>query len=170
MRIAVYAGTFDPVTEGHLSVIRHAARLFDELIVLLAVNPDKGPLFSVAERTEMIAGSLGPQRCAIRIESTEGLVVEFARDAGATALVRGIRDATDAEYETFMAHFNRALAPDIETVFLPADSELSHVSSSGLKAMAARGEDGRAVCPAGVWSRLLERLGSERRASEEVTA
>lgn len=158
MRIAIYAGTFDPITAGHLSVIEAAAGLFDRLVVLIAVNPDKRPLFTVEERIELGQASLSSVHVNVTFDSTELLVVEYARQVGATVLVRGIRGATDAEYETEMANFNRSLAPEIETVFLPAHAELARISSSGLKELARCGEDGSTYCSAEVWARLLSRI------------
>jgi pantetheine-phosphate adenylyltransferase len=160
-RVAVYAGTFDPPTAGHVSVIERAALIFDEVIALSAVNPVKAPLFSTAERIAMLSEAvahLDNVRCA----HTEGLVVEYARAQGARFLVRGVRGATDADYETALAHANRELAPEIETVFLPADRALSEVSSSALKRIAAAGEDVTAHCPRGVAARLRARLQTQQ--------
>ena len=109
MRLAVYAGTFDPITRGHLSVIERAAPLFDQLIVLCAVNPEKVPLFTLAERLEMITEAT----CHlpnVRCDASEGWVVEYARRRGAQVLVRGVRGATDADAETALANANLALA------------------------------------------------------------
>jgi pantetheine-phosphate adenylyltransferase len=159
MRIAVYAGTFDPVTAGHLSVIERADKLFDSTIVLVAVNPTKTPLFAVDERLLMIREAtehLQHVECA----ATEGWVVDYARAHGAAFLVRGIRGVTDADYETALAQMNRAVAPEITTVFLPAHSELSQVSSTLLKEMARLGEEIRSYCPVGVERRLREKLGA----------
>ncbi len=158
MRIAVYAGTFDPITAGHLSVIEHAAKIFDRVVVLIAVNPDKRTLFSVRERVAMARASWAASGGDVTFDSTEGMVVEYARVVGATVLVRGIRGATDADYETEMAQFNRSLAPEIETVFLPAHAELAQISSSGLKEIASRGGDGSGYCSKVVWASLLERF------------
>jgi pantetheine-phosphate adenylyltransferase len=159
MRVAVYPGTFDPITLGHLSVIERGARLFDRLIVVIAVNPDKCPLFSLEERAEMIreatAHCLGVE-CA----STTGLVVEFARERGARYLIRGIRGATDVEAEIALANANHELAPEIETVFVPAHPELSSVSSSQLKALAAQGLPISKYCSPEVRVRIEARFGA----------
>jgi pantetheine-phosphate adenylyltransferase len=160
MTIAVYAGSFDPITAGHLSVIARAARLFERLIVVVAVHPTKRATFTVEERVEMIAEStrtLANVSCA----STSGLVVEHARAVGATVLIRGVRGATDSDYETALAHANHALAPEIETVFLPAAPSLAEVSSSRLKELARQGEPIHQYCPASVAARLRARLLEE---------
>lgn len=157
MRIAIYAGTFDPVTRGHLSVIEAGSQAFDRLVVLIAVNPEKQPLFTVSERLDFIDQAtlhLGN----VSSDVTEGLVVEYARQKGARFMVRGIRGATDADYETCLANLNRTCAPEITTFFLPADPELAEVSSSRLKEMAGAGEDGSGFCSPDVWRALLSRI------------
>lgn len=159
MSIAVYAGSFDPVTAGHLSIIRQAARLFGHVVVVVAINPDKHSLFSVAERLELLreAVALHPN---VSVASTQGLVVEYARAIGASVLLRGVRGATDAQFETTLAQTNRALAPDLATLLLPAESHLAEVSSSRLKEKLARGEDVSEFCPPLIAARLRERLSS----------
>ena len=159
MSIAVYAGTFDPVTSGHLSVVRQAARLFSHVVVVVAVNPAKQALFTPEERVALIreAVALHPN---VTCHFTDGLVVELARRIGASVLLRGIRGATDAQFETELARTNRQLAPELSTLFLPAEAHLAEVSSSGLKAMLLRGEDVSAYCPPAVAARLRERLFS----------
>ncbi|MBN1203675.1 MAG: pantetheine-phosphate adenylyltransferase [Myxococcaceae bacterium] len=157
MSIAVYAGSFDPVTAGHLSVIRQAARLFGHVVVVVAVNPNKRTLLSLADRQELLreAVALHPN---VSVGSTEGLVVDYARAIGASVLLRGVRGATDAQFETELAQTNRALAPDLSTLFLPAEAHLAEVSSSALKERLARGEDISAFCPAAVADKLRQRL------------
>jgi pantetheine-phosphate adenylyltransferase len=158
MRIAIYAGTFDPITRGHLSVIERAAQLFDRLLVVVAINPGKQPLFDADERVAMIEEVTGPWP-NVACRSTSGYVVELARAHGARYLVRGVRGATDVEAEIGLANMNRALAPEIETVFVPAHPELSEVSSSRLKALATAGDDVSRYCPPEVEARLRARLG-----------
>lgn len=153
MSIAVYAGSFDPVTLGHLSVIRQAARMHGHLVVLVAVNPAKRGLFSIDERVEFLRAATA-RYPNVTCDSTTGLVAEYAREIGASVLVRGIRGATDAEFETQLAQQNRTIAPDLSTVLLPAEAELATVSSSALKEMAERGEDIAAWCPPVVAERL----------------
>jgi pantetheine-phosphate adenylyltransferase len=157
-RLAAYPGTFDPITGGHLSVIERGARLFDALIVIVAINPEKQPLFSPEERQEMIREVTRPWP-NVSCESTAGYVVELARARGAHYLMRGVRGATDVEAEIALAHLNRALAPEIETMFVPARPDLSEVSSSRLKELARQGEDVSLLCPPPVAARLLSRLG-----------
>ena len=159
MTIAVYAGSFDPVTAGHLSVVRQAARLFGHVVVV-AVNPEKRSLLPVAERLELLreAVALHPN---VTVASTEGLIVDYARAIGASVLLRGVRGATDAQFETQLAQTNRALAPDLATLFLPAESHLAEVSSSRLKEKLARGEDVSAFCPPAVAARLRQRLHAD---------
>lgn len=160
MRLAVYAGTFDPVTRGHLSVIERAARLFDALWVVVAVNPQKRPLFDADERVAMLA-EVTARWPNVHCARTDGYVVELARANRARYLVRGVRGATDAEGEIALANLNRALAPEIETVFVPADPELSEVSSSRLKELARAGADLSSICPPELVERLRARVRSE---------
>ncbi len=157
MRIAVYAGTFDPVTFGHLSVIERAARWFDQLHVLVAINPDKQPLFSVAERLQLLR-ELSAAWPNVECASTTGFVVDFARARQARYLVRGVRGATDIEAEIALSHLNRQLAAEVETVFVPAHPELSEVSSSRLKQWVSEGRDVSVYCPATVAQHLRARL------------
>lgn len=140
MKRAVYAGTFDPVTFGHLSVIERAAELFDRLEVVLAENPAKTPCFSLEQRLVFLRDAVR-NLANVDVLHTSGFVVRYAQERGARFLVRGVRGATDADYEAELAAINRKLAPEIQTVFLPAHAELSKLSSSALKALAAHGED-----------------------------
>ncbi|HTM46553.1 MAG TPA: pantetheine-phosphate adenylyltransferase [Polyangiaceae bacterium] len=142
--IAVYAGSFDPFTFGHASVVREALALFDEVICLVAVHPTKTPLFSVEDRLRFIRETVPSPR--VRTAFTRGYAVQFAREAAAQVLVRGVRDATDSAYEIELAHANRQLAPEISTVFVPADTQLAKVSSSELKLMAAAGSSISHLC------------------------
>jgi pantetheine-phosphate adenylyltransferase len=157
MTIAVYAGSFDPVTAGHLSVIRQAARLFGHVVVVVAINPEKRTLLTVAERVELLREvvALHPN---VSVSSTEGLIVDYARAIGASVLLRGVRGATDAQFETTLAQANRALAPDLATLFLPAEAHLAAVSSSALKEKLERGEDVSDFCPPAVAAKLRQRM------------
>ncbi len=157
MRIAIYAGTFDPITCGHLSVIERGARMFDRLVVVVAVNPSKAPLFTAAERVQMIRQVTGAW-LNVQCTVTDGLVVELAHARGAQYLVRGVRSCTDVEAEIALANMNHELAPDIETVFVPAHPELSEVSSSRLKEIAAQGKELSRYCPPEIAACLRERL------------
>ena len=136
MKRAIFPGSFDPLTNGHLDIIKRSSPLFDEMIVAVLNNPDKQPMFTVEERCEMIRDVL-PETdtagCRMLVESFSGLTAHFAKERDAGAIVRGIRAVSDYEYELRMALMNRRLEPAIETVFLMADEEYSYVSSSLLK-------------------------------------
>ena len=153
MRIAVYAGSFDPITRGHLSVVERGAQLFDRLYVLVAVNAGKRALFSMEERARMIRDATIRWR-NVECACTDSLVVDFARSHGARYLVRGVRSCTDIEAEITLADMNRELASDIETVFIPAHPQLSQVSSSRLKELALKGLDISGYCTPEVAARL----------------
>jgi pantetheine-phosphate adenylyltransferase len=157
MTTAIYAGTFDPMTEGHLSVVQQAARLFGHVIVLVALNPNKHTLFTPDERVAIMREVLD-EIPNVRVSQSEGLVVQYARRVGATVLLRGVRSAMDAQFETELAQQNRELAPEIATLFLPAFAELSSVSSSRLKEMVRNGEDASPYCPPQVLALLRQRL------------
>ncbi len=157
MTIAVYAGTFDPITEGHRSVIRQAARLFTHVRVLVAVNPDKETTFTVDERLEMLAEYLDSLP-NVSIGHSTGLVAEYARGICANVLVRGIRGASDAAYETAMAAENRVLAPELATVLLAAEPALSDVSSSRLKELVEQGEPVDRYCTPEIAARVRRKL------------
>ena len=167
MRLAIYAGTFDPITLGHLSVIERGAGLFDGLVVVVAVNPLKTPWFSAEERVALIEATVRgwPN---VSAAFTSGYVVDFARRSGARYLVRGVRSATDAEAEIALARLNRELAPEIETVFVPAHPELSEVSSSKLKELAGNGDDLTRYCAPEVAELLRRRLVDLFPSNEEL--
>ncbi len=136
MKRAVFPGSFDPLTNGHLDVIKRSSPLFDEMIIAVLNNADKKPMFSVEERCEMIREVLSTIQtgdCKLIVDSFSGLTADFARKSGATAIVRGIRAVSDYEYELRMALMNRRLEPQIETVFLMAGEEYSYVSSTLMK-------------------------------------
>ena len=132
LRLAVYSGSFDPITLGHLNVIRRGCRLVDRLIVGVGVNIEKQPLFTADERMDMIR-SVTSDCPNVEVRTFTGLAVQFARDCGARVMIRGIRPLTDVSAEFTMLLANRQLADDVETVFLMADEEFSHVSSSLIK-------------------------------------
>lgn len=159
MIVALYAGTFDPVTNGHVDVIRRAAALFDRVIVGVSVNPRKAPHFSTEERVEMLREACEGFR-NVTIEVVPGLVVEHARASGAGVIVRGLRAVSDFEFELQMASTNRALAPEIETVFFTPAPEYHYLSSSTVCDIARFGGDVSSFVPAGVERRLTQRLGA----------
>lgn len=162
MTIAIYAGTFDPITTGHVSVVREAVRLFAHVRVLVAVHPTKVPLFTLEERVELAQAVLGVMP-TVSVDGKPGLVVEYARTIGASVLLRGLRGAADATYETELAQQNREIAPEIATVMLPAEPRLSSVSSSELKARAERGEPIDDYCPREIRDRVLARFQEQDR-------
>ena len=134
MRRAVYAGTFDPVTNGHLDILSRACLLFDEVVVAIAPNEGKGPIFTVEERVELLQGNLEALP-KVRVEALKGLTVDFARANKAQAIVRGLRAVSDFEYEFQMAQMNRHLADDIETIFLMPSEDYFFTSSNLIKAV-----------------------------------
>jgi pantetheine-phosphate adenylyltransferase len=156
-RVALYPGSFDPLTNGHLDVLFRARRLADRVIVAILENDSKKPLFSVEERLEMIREIVGADP-GVSVRSFSGLLVDFAAQSGATLLVRGLRAISDYEYELQMALMNRRLAPAIETVLLMAKEEYSYVSSRLVKEVARLGADVSGLVPEPIRHRLEERL------------
>ena len=140
MRIAVYPGSFDPVTLGHMDIISRSSKLFDKLIVGVLVNSSKVPLFSAEERVNMIKGVVS-EYANVEVRSFDGLLVEFARLCKATAVVRGLRAVTDFEYELQMSQTDHIIAPDIDTIFLTTNLNYAYLSSSVVKEVARYGGD-----------------------------
>lgn len=160
MRRAIFPGSFDPLTNGHLDIIRRSAPLFDEMIVSVLNNPDKHPMFTVEERCEMIREvlpSVETDDCKMLVESFSGLTADFAKKKSATAIVRGIRAVSDYEYELRMALMNRRLEPDIETVFLMAGEEYSYVSSTLMKQVFELGGRVEGLIPQLVEARMRDK-------------
>ncbi|MEQ1934853.1 MAG: pantetheine-phosphate adenylyltransferase [Fimbriimonadaceae bacterium] len=147
--LAIYPGSFDPPTLGHLDVIERATRLFDELIIAVGVNSSKVPLFTTVERVEALNRCVAPLR-RVRVESFSGLLVEYAQQKGAKSIVRGLRATADFEYEFQMAMVNRRLAGDVETVFLMTSWEHSYLSSSIVREVAQLGGDYAPMVPPSV--------------------
>jgi len=163
MRKAIFPGSFDPLTNGHLDVIQRSSPLFDEIVVAILNNPEKNPMFTVEERVEMIEEilpSVAQDGCKITVASFSGLTAEFAKRSGATAIVRGIRAVSDYEYELRMALMNRKLEPTIETVFLMADEEYSYVSSTLMKQVFLLGGRVDGLIPELVEARMRRKLDS----------
>ncbi|HEX7730834.1 MAG TPA: pantetheine-phosphate adenylyltransferase [Terracidiphilus sp.] len=154
---ALYPGTFDPPTNGHLDLIQRGAKLFDHLTVAVLNNPGKNPLFTVDERVEMLTEStfaLGN----VSVATFDGLMVDFARKLGATAVLRGIRAISDYEHEFQMALMNRRIAPEVETVFLQPAGRYSFVSSRMIKEVFSFGGDVTGLLPPNVLKRLKSRI------------
>lgn len=162
MRIGLYPGTFDPVTHGHIDIIRRACRLVDRLVIGVAINRDKGPLFSLDERVEMIQSEILPigeaAGCEIIVHPFENLLIDCARDVNATVIVRGLRAVADFEYEFQMVGMNRALDARIETVFLMADAKNQAIASKLVKEICRLGGDVTKFVPPLVKDRLDEKL------------
>ncbi len=161
-RIALYAGSFDPVTNGHLDVIRHAVRLADRLVIAIGVHPGKAPLFPTEDRLAMLQEVCEPLAreagCELASVTFSGLVIEAAREAGATVLIRGLRDGTDFDYEMQMAGMNEAMAPAIQTVFLPASPAVRPITATLVRQIAAMGGDVSSFVPARVAARLKQKF------------
>jgi pantetheine-phosphate adenylyltransferase len=159
---ALYPGTFDPPTNGHVDVLRGALALADRVVVAIGVHPGKKPLFSLAERKAMIAGVAkelgGAAGGRVSTTAFSGLVVDAARDAGAAVIVRGLRDAADFDYEMQMAGMNGAMAPEIRTVFLPASPGVRHITATLVRQIAGMEGDIRPFVPAAVAARLRKKL------------
>jgi len=137
---AVYAGTFDPVTHGHLDVMARAARMYHHLVIAVAASPGKKPMFDLQQRTDLFR-QLTTAHDNISIEPFKGLLVEFAAQRGATVLIRGLRSGTDFDYEMQIASFNRRMHPEIDTVFVSADPQYSFISSTLVREIATLGGD-----------------------------
>lgn len=163
-RIALYAGSFDPMTLGHEDIVRRAAQLFDTLVVGIGINPDKQPLFTSEEREQILREVLSDLD-NIRIVSFKELTVDFARSQGASVMIRGVRTVSDIEAEFTMALANHMMAPELETVFLMASERFSHISSTLIKQIAGMGTQEtaekqlRKFVPECVVTPLLRKLG-----------
>jgi pantetheine-phosphate adenylyltransferase len=144
-RIGFTSGSFDPVTNGHMDVIARAARMVDTLVIGIGVNPGKTPLFSTEEKIEMLKAEIAPiakkSGCRIEVVTFDKLTVDAADAAGATLIFRGLRDSTDFNYEMQMAGMNGTMAPDIDTVFLPASPDVRHVTATLVRQIALMGGD-----------------------------
>jgi pantetheine-phosphate adenylyltransferase len=155
---AVCAGTFDPITMGHLDVIERAARIFPRIVIAVATNPAKNPMFSLEERTELVRQSTTHLK-GIEIDSFNGLLVDFAQSKGVKVIVRGLRAFSDFEYEFQMALTNRKLRPELETVFLMPKQDYSYVTSSNVRGVAQLGGDTSMFVPPSVQQALEAKFG-----------
>jgi pantetheine-phosphate adenylyltransferase len=161
-RVALYAGSFDPVTNGHIDVVRHAVRLADRLVIAVGVHPGKAPLFAPEERLVMLQETCGPiakaAGCELSCETFADLAVSAALRAGATMLIRGLRDGTDLDYEMQMAGMNDTMAPQVQTVFLPASPLVRPITATLVRQIAGMGGDVSAFVPASVAARLRAKV------------
>lgn len=162
MKIGVYPGSFDPITNGHIDILKRSLRLFDKVIIAVAPNPKKTPLFDIKERVAMIRESTRhiPH---VEVEIFEGLLAEYMKRKKAHAIVRGLRVISDFEHEFMMALMNRKLDSDVETVFLMPSEEYSYVSSSAVKEVASYGGEVKDLVPSAVAQRLREKFQRSRR-------
>jgi pantetheine-phosphate adenylyltransferase len=163
-RIALYAGSFDPVTNGHLDIVRQAARLADRLVLAIGVHPGKTPVFTPQERMEMLEEVCRPvaraSGCDIGYLTFNDLVVRAAQREGATLLIRGLRDGTDLDYEMQMAGMNGAMVPEVQTVFLPASPLVRPITATLVRQIAKMGGDISHFVPASVAARLKAKFKS----------
>jgi pantetheine-phosphate adenylyltransferase len=155
MRTAIYPGSFDPLTNGHLSIIQRALQMFDRVIVAVAVNPKKVPLFTEEERKELIREACPDPR--VEVDAFHGLLVEYANRRGVNVLLRGLRAVSDFEYEFQLANMNRKLAPGIETVFMMTGEDYFYVSSQLVREVASFGGNVEGLVPPGVLKKLRAR-------------
>jgi pantetheine-phosphate adenylyltransferase len=157
-RIALYPGSFDPVTNGHLDVVRHAVGLCDRLVVAIGVHPGKKPLFSTEERLDMVEAIFAPiasaAGCAFDCTTYDNLTVVAAQKNGATIMIRGLRDGTDLDYEMQLAGMNQAMAPEVQTVFVPASPGVRPITATLVRQIAAMGGDVSAFVPEAVAASL----------------
>ncbi|HEV2557244.1 MAG TPA: pantetheine-phosphate adenylyltransferase [Microvirga sp.] len=161
-RTALYTGTFDPVTNGHLDVIRHACRLVDRLVIAIGVHSSKAPIFTAEERAAMLREVCGPlaeaEGTALEVVTFDDLAVDAAKRYGATIFVRGLRDGTDLDYEMQMAAMNEAMAPDLQTVFFPSSPMVRPITATLVRQIAAMGGDVSGFVPHIVADRLKEKF------------
>lgn len=160
MRKVLYPGTFDPVTNGHIDIIKKAANLFDEVIVTVAINPSKTPLFSVEERIKMLKESLKDYK-TVKVDSFDGLVVDHSHNLGTIGIIRGLRAVSDFEYEFQMALMNKKLAEDITTIFLIPHEKYSYLNSTIVKNLASLGGDISDFVPPNVLQELKKKYGKK---------
>ena len=160
--IALYTGTFDPVTNGHLDVVRRAAALADRLVVAIGIHSSKSPIFTAAERREMLEEVCGPVAreggVAVEVVTYDDLAIEAARRHGATLLVRGLRDGTDLDYEMQMGAMNEAMAPEIRTVFVPASPAVRPITATLVRQVAQMGGDVSPFVPPVVAARIAAKF------------
>lgn len=157
MKIAVYPGSFDPTTNGHLDIIKRSGLLFDKVIVAVLNNPNKQPLFSVKERVDLLKKTCNNME-NVEIDSFSGLLIDYAKSKNACAIVKGLRAVSDFEYELQMAHMNKKLNPNIETIFIMTNSRYSYLSSSLVKEVARFGGCIRGLVPEIIENEIHDRF------------
>ena len=157
MKLAIYPGTFDPVTNGHLDLVKRGLMIFDELIIAVAHGPGKKPLFSLEERLSLIEVSIRGYR-GVRVESFNGLLVDYVEEKGGIAIIRGLRAVSDFEYELQMALMNRRLAGDLETVFMMPSQEFSYLTSTIVREAASLGGQVTGLVPEVVEKALKDKF------------
>jgi pantetheine-phosphate adenylyltransferase len=166
-RTAFYPGSFDPLTNGHVDVIRAASVLCDKLVVAIGLHPGKAPLFSFEERAALIRAEVGAftsaQGCALEVTQFDSLAVDAAKRAGAGIIVRGLRSGTDFDYEMQMAGMNAAMAPALHTVFIPGSAQTRHITATLVRQIAGMGGDVSAFVPPGVAKAITAKLSAGRR-------
>ena len=162
MRVGLYPGSFDPVTYGHIDIVRRAAHLVDKLVIAIGAHHDKHPLFTAEERVKLTKGVLAPIAKSIglglEVTTYDNLTVDAAKDAKATVVIRGLRDAGDFDYEMQMAGMNQTLAPEIETVFLASSPEARHIAATLVRQIAAMGGDVSSFVPPVVAAALKKKF------------
>lgn len=160
-KVAVYPGSFDPITNGHLDLLNRALKIFDKIVIAIAENPGKTPLFTLEERVELIRHSVEhhPLRHRLEVDSFQGLLVEYVRQVGANAILRGLRAISDFEYEFQMALMNRKLSSEIETLYLMTGMRWIYISSRIIKEVVVSGGSVSGLVPVPVEKRLVEKLG-----------
>lgn len=160
MRVAIYPGSFDPLTSGHLSLIHRGLKIFDKLIVSIAVNPKKTPMFSVDERKELIRGAVNNDP-RVEVDSFQGLLVDYAKKRGANVVLRGLRAVSDFEFEFQLANMNHRLNADIEMVFMMTGEDYFYISSSLVREVASLGGNIEGTVPPNVLEALKTKIGGK---------
>ncbi|AEI66835.1 pantetheine-phosphate adenylyltransferase [Corallococcus macrosporus] len=160
MPVAIYPGSFDPLTNGHLSLIQRSLKMFDRLIVAIAVNPKKTPLFSEDERRTLIRDAIQDDR--VEVDAFHGLLVDYVRRRNAGVIVRGLRAVSDFEYEFQLANMNRKLAPDVETVFMMTGEDYFYISSNLVREVASFGGDVTGLVPPNVHEGLKAKFAGRK--------